>query len=431
MKRLFYAGLLFLTHSLVLTGDGAPAPDPDVRKIQGTWRIESARYDGAETRELVGHTMTFTDKRVVIKGGEETMDDDYTLDPTTKPKHLDMSGKRNGTVTIPAVYQFVDDDTLVICNADPARPRPTELDTKKGDGKSVAVLKRVKQKGSAPGTQPSPTADGLILPAIWEKVSKVNRAWLDPQTKHLSYTLVAGSPSRKDGPEVIHRVWVSGNKARWEMEETTEAKRLNYTLVITPERSQYLRGPEMLFNKPVPYRDLRSLRQAITWHTAIHALYETGIPDNCQMSIESEADGARVVVLKADLAGVRSKVGLGLYHLFLGSAEMPIGRVKVYVRLPDCIPFREEFVDRNITVLYDLDFMDLAGCLAPKKIRFVSKLRDGTSWVLQAQFQARNGIWLLKEAQNVHGNEIVKQMSVGGVSTAPIVDEKYALPKPD
>src|SRR3990167_5719227 len=178
-------------------------------------------------------------------------------------------------------------------------------------------------------------------------------------------------------------------------------------------------------------RDLRSLRHAVTWHTAIHALYETGIPDDCQMSIETKADGARVAVLEVDLAGVRSKVGLGLYHVFLGKAEMSIGRVKVYIRLPECTPLREEFVDRNVTVLYDPDFMDLAGCLAPKKIEFVSRLQDGTSWVLQGQFQAREGIWLLKEAQNIHGIEIVKQMSVRDVSTAPIADEKYALPKRD
>ena len=148
MKRLFYAGLLLLTPPLLLADDAAPPPGTDGMKIQGTWEIESARYDGAKTSELVGVTMTFTDKRVTTKRGGETIDDDYVLDPTQKPKHLDISGKRGKeTVAIPAVYQFLDDDTLMICNADEGRPRPTELNTKKGDRRSVAVLKRVKQKG--------------------------------------------------------------------------------------------------------------------------------------------------------------------------------------------------------------------------------------------------------------------------------------------
>jgi uncharacterized protein (TIGR03067 family) len=148
MKRLVCVGLMLLTSPLVVVTDAAaPPPNSDTMKIQGTWKIESARYDGEKTSEEVGVTMTFTDKKVAIKRGGETIDDDYTLDPTKKPKHLDMSGKRgNETVIIPAVYQFLDDDTLMICNADPGRPRPSDFDTKKGDGKSVAVLKRVKQK---------------------------------------------------------------------------------------------------------------------------------------------------------------------------------------------------------------------------------------------------------------------------------------------
>jgi hypothetical protein len=110
---------------------------------------------------------------------------------------------------------------------------------------------------------------------------------------------------------------------------------------------------------------------------------------------------------------------------------MSLGRVKIHLRLPECTPLREEFLDRNVTVLYDPDFTGLAGCLAPTKIRFVAKLQDSVSWVMQAQFQTRDGIWLLKDAQNIDGNETVKQMSVRDVSTAPIADEKYALPKRD
>jgi len=148
MKRLLYAALLLLMPPLVLAEDAGSPPVSDAAKIQGAWKIESARYDGAKTSELVGVTMTFTDKKVTVKLEGETANDDYVLDPTQKPKHLDTSGKRGEeTVKIPAVYQFLDNDTLVICNADPGRPRPTELDTKKGDGRSVVVLKRVKPKG--------------------------------------------------------------------------------------------------------------------------------------------------------------------------------------------------------------------------------------------------------------------------------------------
>ena len=145
MNRLLYLGLMLLVNPLVALGDDAPPSDADMKRIQGSWKVESARYDGGKVNQ-VNVTLVFTDKKVTVKSDGETLDDEYVLDPTKKPKHMNITGKRdNKPIAISAVYEFLDNDTLTICNADPGLPRPSEIATKKGDGRSVTVLKRVKQ----------------------------------------------------------------------------------------------------------------------------------------------------------------------------------------------------------------------------------------------------------------------------------------------
>lgn len=265
------------------------------------------------------------------------------------------------------------------------------------------------------------------LKAVWKKVLEVNQVWLNSRPQSLSYKIVSGSVPR-DRPECTQLVWVSGENARWEMEATIPGQQLEHTLVITPERSQYLRGPGGLLTKPLERQPLDSVRQGLTWSTAIHVLQRHGLPDDT-MVVSNMRDGdVSFVVLEMTVAKERSHVGLGLYNLFYGRSQRPIGRTKLTLQLPDHVPVREEFADGTV-IEFGPEFVEVGNGLAPSSLRFVSTLHNGDPWILSADFQIVDGIWLLDRAENQQNGLVVRQMSVEDVSTAAIADDKFAFPE--
>lgn len=93
-----------------------------------------------EPREAQGRTSTF----VVTPGAPDR------LDLTTVYK---SNGKRLHTL---AIFTLTG-DTLRYCVAPPGRPRPTAFATKKGDGLTLVVLKRVPEITIRQLPKPSPT----------------------------------------------------------------------------------------------------------------------------------------------------------------------------------------------------------------------------------------------------------------------------------
>jgi len=269
----------------------------------------------------------------------------------------------------------------------------------------------------------------IDLKTTWKRVVEVNRGWLDPRPESLSYKVVSGSPPLTP-PEATQFVWVSGEKARWEMESLHAEKRLDYTLILTPERTEYIRGPEALLKKPLEKRRLGLLRQAISWHTPVHALFQRGLPDDAKVISDAPdaKDGSRIVVIETTVANERSQIGLGLYHVFYGSVQRPVGRIKLTLRLPDHVPLRVDLADGS-WFEYGPEYSKVGNGLVPNSLGYITELTKGQTWKLSAQFQVVEGVWLLKTAQNIQNDVVVKQMDVQDVSTLPIADDKFALPE--
>lgn len=274
------------------------------------------------------------------------------------------------------------------------------------------------------------TADELDqseLKDIWKKVAQVNQVWLDPQPQSLSYKIVSGSPPPAE-PDTTQLVWLSGDKARWEMETGDEPNRLKYTMILTPLGSRYLRGPELLLKKGLKPQPLNALRQGITWRTGFHILQESGLPEDAKVVSESK-DGSDGLVVVQATSPARSNVGLGLYHTFHGSSQWPTGKIKLTLRLPDHVPLREEFANGTV-IEYGPDFFQVGNGLAPKSMRFTTRFgSQNQPWILAADFQVVEGVWLLKSARNLQKGILVKQMDVQDVSVLPIADDKFAVPE--
>lgn len=128
-------------------GDGKadPEPDPDLRKLQGRWRLTRHEVAGVEDTQGVVWEM-------VVKGDQYTLTADGTvttgtikLDSSKKPKQLEYTAENDDDTssTYVGVYEL-DGDTYRTCDVQKGKDeRPTEFKTKAKTGQ-VAVWKKVK-----------------------------------------------------------------------------------------------------------------------------------------------------------------------------------------------------------------------------------------------------------------------------------------------
>jgi RNA polymerase sigma factor (sigma-70 family) len=133
----------------------ADKPEGDKDAIPGVWQVTSVQVDGKEApdegefKKIKAAKWVFTADKVTVRTeGEKDAPATYRLDPSKKPKELDVTpeeGPNNekGKV-MPAIYSL-EGDVLKICAHGPEDgPRPTELATKEGGKTILLTLKREK-----------------------------------------------------------------------------------------------------------------------------------------------------------------------------------------------------------------------------------------------------------------------------------------------
>lgn len=118
-------------------------------KLQGTWVVESAERDGEALDRIVGNKLVIKDNgfAVITKNGE--FKGTFTVDPSKKPKQLDMNHDEGGLrdKKWEAIYKL-DGDTLTYCyaEADSEKERPDAFETRKDSRRLLIVLKRKAEK---------------------------------------------------------------------------------------------------------------------------------------------------------------------------------------------------------------------------------------------------------------------------------------------
>ena len=118
----------------------------DQKKIQGKWKMESGQQGGKPLPEAMvksgtlvvdGNKMKMT---VSVEGQEKTHELTFKLDPSQKPRAIDV--EINGKPGL-GIYSL-EGDTLKICHGEDNDPRPTEFASKEGTKLALIVFKRVK-----------------------------------------------------------------------------------------------------------------------------------------------------------------------------------------------------------------------------------------------------------------------------------------------
>jgi uncharacterized protein (TIGR03067 family) len=119
----------------------------ELGRLEGSWR-----FDTMETEGKAVPIESFKGIRLVLKGDRFTMVEpmatyggSYTVDPTARPKTLDVTfteGPEKGK-TAYGIYDL-EGDTYKVCIGLTGKPRPTEFASKPGSGHVLEVLKREK-----------------------------------------------------------------------------------------------------------------------------------------------------------------------------------------------------------------------------------------------------------------------------------------------
>jgi uncharacterized protein (TIGR03067 family) len=127
---------------LVVGGVAGQAGKGD-KQLEGTWLLVSVEKGGKkQDKSGDNFTVAFSGGKLHLKKKDETKDGTYTIDPSKKPKHIDMSVDGENVL---GIYE-VKDGTLRICGAGQGEPRPTEFKAPEGARVMILTFSREKKE---------------------------------------------------------------------------------------------------------------------------------------------------------------------------------------------------------------------------------------------------------------------------------------------
>jgi uncharacterized protein (TIGR03067 family) len=144
MKNIFHIGLAVVVS---LSGFAADSPN-DPKEIQGNWKPVKAELAGQPMPEAVLKTISLKldNGKYEVFVGEEPDRGTYTLDSSSKPKSMIITGTEgpNHGKSFPAIYELKD-GTLRICYDLFGAKRPTEFRTSAGTRLYLVTYNRRKE----------------------------------------------------------------------------------------------------------------------------------------------------------------------------------------------------------------------------------------------------------------------------------------------
>ncbi len=119
----------------------------ELEKLQGVWSVASAQENGKEQADEKSKKLSIVIKDDVFsfkfEGQPKTLDMKLKLDPSVKPKAVDLASTvREGQVAY-GIYEM-DKDELKVCWSRNGKARPAEFSTEEGDDRIFLTLKRAK-----------------------------------------------------------------------------------------------------------------------------------------------------------------------------------------------------------------------------------------------------------------------------------------------
>jgi uncharacterized protein (TIGR03067 family) len=131
---------------LLVAADGPDPAKKELAALEGTWTMISLEVEGQKVSEdrVQGSELVIKDGKYIVTTRGKRHETALTLDPTQKPKHIDMvfADGENKDKPHRGIYE-IDGDTLRVCRSlDPEFSRPKEFATSPGTGLFLVVWKR-------------------------------------------------------------------------------------------------------------------------------------------------------------------------------------------------------------------------------------------------------------------------------------------------
>jgi uncharacterized protein (TIGR03067 family) len=132
--------LVIVTAGLLLAADDAK---DDHETIQGTWKAVAVEDSGQKTPEAalkaINVKWVIGKDKIAYQVGKMTTEWTYKLDPTKKPKWIDL---KEGDRAMPGIYEL-DGDTLKVCYPERGKgKRSTAFESKPDSVNDVLVVLR-------------------------------------------------------------------------------------------------------------------------------------------------------------------------------------------------------------------------------------------------------------------------------------------------
>ena len=129
---------------------GEEAAKKDLEKLQGTWICVGGGFRGEETSaedaKKAGHRLVISGDKFAWHTSlqeEPLLKGTVIIDPTKRPKTMDMAFDREGKPAVGKCVYELDGDSLKLCYGEPERP--AEFNTKPGSDHKLYVWQREKK----------------------------------------------------------------------------------------------------------------------------------------------------------------------------------------------------------------------------------------------------------------------------------------------
>jgi uncharacterized protein (TIGR03067 family) len=138
--------LTALAACLLLAADEQDLARQELKTLEGTWTMAALEVEGEKVAEerLQAAQLVIKEGKYIVTTRGATHETLITLDPTKKPKHIDMvfiEGENKDKVQR-AIYEL-EGDTLKLCRSrDPEFDRPKDFTTAPGTGLFCVTWKR-------------------------------------------------------------------------------------------------------------------------------------------------------------------------------------------------------------------------------------------------------------------------------------------------
>ena len=137
--------ILFAALGVAIAGGDSDAVKKDMKLLAGVWEMQSFETNGnpIPAEKIKAITLTIKDNRYLVDLGEQKIELSFTIDPTKKPKTIDLTMTMGDDKAVTQGIYDLTADTFKICRTlEAGKDRPTAFGTKEGSGTALAIYKR-------------------------------------------------------------------------------------------------------------------------------------------------------------------------------------------------------------------------------------------------------------------------------------------------